>query len=231
VDQILRWHVYPDAADLASRGAQAIVRASREAIAARGAFHLVLAGGETPLAVYERLREAETDWSAWHLYFGDERCRPRGDPARNDTRIAARWLEHVPIPSAQIHSIPAERGPEAAAAAYARTLEAVGEFDLVLLGLGEDGHTASLFPGSALEIAQATDVLPVHDAPKLPGARVSLSASRLSRARQVFFFVQGGAKRAAVAAWWRGEDIPARRITPPQGVDVLLDVQALGWRP
>ncbi|GIX28716.1 MAG: 6-phosphogluconolactonase [Burkholderiales bacterium] len=172
---------------------------------------------------------AETDWSAWHVYFGDERCRPRGDPARNDTRIAERWLDHVPIPPAQIHPIPAELGPEAAASAYARTLASVGEFDLVLLGLGEDGHTASLFPGLAPEIDRETDVLPVRDAPKPSPERVSLSASRLSRARQVLFFVQGEPKRAAVAAWRRGEDIPARRIAPARGVDVLLDVQAVGW--
>lgn len=227
--QTLRWHVYPDAADLVRHGARAIARASREAIAARSAFHLVLAGGETPLPVYEWLRLAETDWSAWHVYFGDERCRPRGDPARNDTRIAERWLDHVPIPPAQIHPIPAELGPEAAASAYARTLASVGEFDLVLLGMGEDGHTASLFPGLAPEIDRETDVLPVRDAPKPSPERVSLSASRLSRARQVLFFVQGEPKRAAVAAWRRGEDIPARRIAPARGVDVLLDVQAVGW--
>jgi 6-phosphogluconolactonase len=74
-----------------------------------------------------------------------------------------------------------------------------------------------------------TDVLPVRDAPKPSPERVSLSASRLSRARQVLFFVQGEPKRAAVAAWRRGEDIPARRIAPVRGVDVLLDVQAVGW--
>jgi 6-phosphogluconolactonase len=231
VSQILRWHVYPDTADLASHGAQAIVRASREAIAARGTFHLVLAGGETPLAIYERLCRAEADWSAWHLYFGDERCRPRGDPVRNDTRIAGCWFAHVPIPPAQIHPIPAELGPEAAAAAYAQTLAPVGEFDLVLLGLGEDGHTASLFPGPVLDFAREADVLPVRDAPKPPSERVSLSAPRLSRTRQVLFFVQGVPKRAAVAAWRRGEDIPARRIAPPHGVDVLLDAQAMDLRP
>ncbi len=229
--QILRWHVYPDAADLFQRAAQAIARASREAIAARGAFHLVLAGGETPLAVYERLRRAETDWSAWHLYFGDERCRPRGDPVRNDARIAERWLDHVPIPPAQVHPIPAELGPEAAAAAYAQALAPVGEFDLVLLGLGEDGHTASLFPGRVLEMDRGADVLPVRGAPKPPPERVSLSAPRLSRARQVLFFVQGGAKRAAVAAWRQGKDIPARRIAPACGVDVLLDAQAMSLGP
>jgi 6-phosphogluconolactonase len=228
--QTLRWHVYPSAEALYTRAAQAIARIAREAIAMRGAFYVVLAGGETPLGVYERLRAAETEWPAWHVYFGDERCLPRGHPGRNDTRIAQVWLDHVPIPRPQIHAMPAECGPELAAVAYARLTGFVGDFDLVLLGLGEDGHTASLFPGHPLgEEEGAADVLAVTDAPKPPPARVSLSVRRLSRAREVLFLVQGEAKRTAVAAWRRGERIPAAAIVPAAGVDVLLDVAAGGW--
>lgn len=227
--QTVRWHVYPTAEDLFARAAQAIVRIALEAIASRGAFYVVLAGGETPLAVYERLRAARTDWSAWHVYFGDERCLPPGDFARNSTRIARVWLDHVPIPPSQVHVIPAERGPGPAAAAYAQAVGFVGEFDLVLLGLGEDGHTASLFPGrDPGDGEQAPDTLAVADAPKPPPERVSLSARRLSRTRQTLFLACGESKRAAVAAWRRGDDIPARRITPDAGVDVLLDALATG---
>ncbi len=234
--QTVRWHVYPNAEGLYARAAQAILRIAREAIAARGAFYVVLAGGETPLAVYERLRAAEAEWPAWQVYFGDERCLPRGDPGRNDTRIGRVWLDHVAIPRSQIHVIPTERGPGPAAAAYAQATGFVGDFDLVLLGLGEDGHTASLFPGHPLgEGEGAPEVLAVTDAPKPPPARVSLSARRLSRAREVLFLVQGEAKRAAVAAWRRGggggggKAMPAATIAPPAGVDVLLDAAAAGW--
>ncbi len=228
--QAVRWHIYPSAEALFARAAQAIVRIAAEAIASRGAFNVVLAGGETPLAVYERLRAAETDWSAWHVYFGDERCLPPGDPDRNSTRVARVWLDHVCVPAPQIHAIPAERGPGPAAAAYAQTVGLVGDFDLVLLGLGEDGHTASLFPGREPgDGEEVQDALAVADAPKPPPARVSLSARRLSRTRQALFLARGQGKRAAVAAWRRGDDIPARRITPAAGVDVLLDTDAAGW--
>lgn len=230
MEQIVRWHVYPSAKDLVVRAAQAILRIAAEAIAARGAFYIVLAGGETPLAVYKRLRTAEAGWPAWHVYFGDERCLPRDDVGRNDTAIRRAWLAHVAIPPAQVHAIPAEQGPESGAAAYARLLASVDDFDLVLLGLGEDGHTASLFPGTDPgAAAHAPDTLAVTSAPKPPPARVSLSARRLAQTRQVLFLVQGAGKRAAVAAWRRCEDIPARHVSPAGGVDVLLDAAAMAW--
>jgi 6-phosphogluconolactonase len=97
----------------------------------------------------------------------------------------------------------------------------------VLLGLGDDGHTASLFPGQPLgECPDAKDALAVHDAPKAPAKRVSLSAARLGRARNVLFLVTGAAKRQAVRAWQQGREIPARHIEPAAGVDVFLDLQA-----
>jgi 6-phosphogluconolactonase len=103
-------------------------------------------------------------------------------------------------------------------------LQQVGEFDLVLLGLGEDGHTASLFPGK--DWGQEVDspiALPVFDAPKAPAGRVSLSARRLSQAKQVLFLVTGESKREAVMNWRAGAPIPARAIAPPHGVDVLAE--------
>lgn len=227
--QICFWHIYPDAALLQERAAQAIVRASAQAITERGAFHIVLAGGNTPRAVYERLRAAQTDWTAWHVWFGDERCMPPADGERNSEMAASAWLRHVPIPAGQIHAIPAEKGAEEGAREYAQSLREVGLFDLVLLGLGEDGHTASLFPGHGWgSQPDAPSVLAVHHAPKPPADRISLSAWRLSRARQVMFLVTGASKRHAVADWRAGKDIPARAISPASGVDVLLEVACLG---
>lgn len=201
-----------------------ITRAAEQAIIDSGAFRLVLAGGNTPRALYKRLRALKTNWAAWHIYFGDERCLPAVDPERNSTMAREAWLDHVPVPQKQIYVIPAEMGAKAAAEAYSVTLQPVGEFDLVLLGLGEDGHTASLFPGNDWGREVNFPVaLPVFDAPIAPAERVSLSAWRLSQAKQVFFLVTGESKHEAVMNWRAGANIPARAITPLHGVDVLTE--------
>jgi 6-phosphogluconolactonase len=221
--QRCRWRTLPDRPALDREAASYILAAGARAIAGRGRFHLVLAGGDTPRGAYRRLRESTADWHAWHIYFGDERCLPADDPARNSRMAAQAWLDHVSIPPSHRHAIPAECGAVAAARAYAGTLGAVGEFDLVLLGLGEDGHTASLFPGHDWGSAPGSpDALAVLDAPKPPPERVTLSAARLSRARQVLFLVSAEAKRHAIAAWRAGRNIPARAIAPAAGVDVLI---------
>lgn len=221
--QRCRWHMLPDRLALDREAASRILAAAGRAIAARGQFHIVLSGGETPRGAYRRLREAREPWSSWHVYFGDERCLPPGDSQRNSRMAAEAWLDHVPIPAPQRHAIPAELGAAAAARAYAQALRAVGEFDLVLLGLGDDGHTASLFPGHEWGSApDSPDVLAVVDAPKPHPQRVSLSAARLGRAREVVFLVAGESKRHALEDWRAGRDIPARAIAPASGVDVLV---------
>jgi len=217
-----RWHVFDSPGSLAAAAVVAILAAARVAIAERGAFHLVLAGGTTPKRVYETLGGESADWQHWHIYFGDERCLPPDDAERNSRMAVEAWLSRVAIPSAQVFPIAAERGPAAAAAEYARILAHRGLFDLVLLGLGEDGHTASLFPGR-FKVTAAQAALAVFDAPKPPRERVSLSARRLSKARQVIFLVTGSAKAAAVAAWRSGVAIPASAIQPTAGVDIYLE--------
>lgn len=223
--QSCRWHILADTDALEQDATARILHAAQQAIARAGAFHLVLAGGNTPRRVYRALARSSVDWPHWHVWFGDERCLPPQDPERNSRMAADAWLDQVPIPPAQIHPIPAELGAVAAANAYAQMLAGLGDFDLVLLGLGEDGHTASLFPGHDWGIgATAPDVLAVFDAPKPPPERVSLSAHRLAAARQVLFIVSGAGKQAAVADWRAGAAIPAAAIAPAAGVDVLLDI-------
>lgn len=222
--QRCRWHAATDGQALQRAAVEAVLSGAARAIRERGRFHLVLAGGHTPRDVYRALRAARTDWSAWHLYFGDERCVPPDDPARNSRMALEAWLDSVPVPARQVHAIPAELGAPEAARMYAEMLRTVGDFDLVLLGLGEDGHTASLFPGREWGTERgAPDALAVFDAPKPPPERVSLSAARLSRARQVIFLVAGESKRRAVSEWRAGKNIPARSIVPAAGVDVLLE--------
>jgi len=221
--QRVRWHPVVDIDALQRAAFERILDAANRAIAARGQFLIVLSGGGTPRGVYAMLRMAGTDWSCWQIYFGDERCLAADDAERNSRMAADTWLDHVPIPGDQIHAIPAERGAQQAAQDYANTLRGVGEFDLVLLGLGEDGHTASLFPGHDWGVSPGVpDTLAVFDAPKPPPQRVSLSAARLSRAREVLFLVEGESKRDALARWCANADIPAGTIHPLAGIDVLV---------
>ena len=226
--QIIRWHPFADAAAVRDAALETIATAATQAIQARGAFHLVLAGGSTPKAVYQLCKTLTTDWTAWHIYHGDERCLPADHPDRNSRMATEAWLAHVPIPAAQIHDIPAENGAVAAAEAYSEALRDIGEFDLVLLGLGEDGHTASLFPGQTAGLrTNAPDAVPVFDAPKPPPSRVSLCARRLAQTRQTLFMVTGSEKLTAVRQWTAGADIPARFIRPAGGVDVFCEASLL----
>ncbi len=234
IRQACRWHVFPDIEALQERAAQEIARAANAALAERGAFHLVLAGGNTPRGVYERLPGVKTNWLGWHIYFGDERCLPPDHPERNSSMASSAWLRHIDIPRMQIFAMPGELGSVRGAKEYAKALRGVS-FDLVLLGLGEDGHTASLFPGHEWGARpDAPAVLPVHHAPKPPPERISLSAHRLSQARQVLFLVTGASKREAVRRWRAGETIPAGAVAPRQGVDVFVEEASMdtgGGRP
>lgn len=230
--QRCRWLPQRDSAVLEQAALSRILSSAAVALNSRGRFYLVLAGGETPVNVYRLLRNAATDWSAWHVYFGDERCLPADDAKRNSSLALKAWLKHVPIPARQVHPIPAELGPNQAIKAYSETLRRIGEFDLVLLGLGEDGHTAGLFPGHEWGSAvNAPDVIAILTAPKAPPQRITLTAARLSRSRQVLFLVSGERKRQAVAAWRAGDPIPARSITPLAGVDILVEAALLGPPP
>ena len=221
--QQCRWHLTADAQFLQERAGQIIQRHAHEALAHKGEFRIVLAGGSTPRALYNQLRQVQNKWRHWHIYFGDERCLPVDHAERNSVMADHAWLRHVGIPADQIHPIPAELGAKAGAAAYNQLLHTVGPFDLVLLGLGEDGHTASLFPGQDWgSEATAPAAMAVLAAPKPPAERISLSAWRLSLARSVLFLVSGAGKRQAVADWRQGKPIPARAIQPPDGVDILL---------
>jgi 6-phosphogluconolactonase len=216
-----------DSADAVAREAcSRVLRAARDAIGKRARFSIVLAGGGTPEQTYRLLAESESDWARWHVYFGDERCLPPADPQRNSLMAARALTDKVPIPRGQIHPIPAELGPEPAALRYGEEIVDALPFDLVLLGLGEDGHTASLFPGQQHPAEPA--VLAIQKAPKPPPERVSLSRDTLASCRQLLFLVTGTGKRGAVRRWRRGENIPAAGITGQCTTQVLIDGSAWG---
>jgi 6-phosphogluconolactonase len=229
--QICRWHDFENTTDLEHAVVAEILIAAHQAIDKRGAFHIVLAGGSTPKKVYAALRNATTNWAAWHIYFGDERCLQCEHDDRNSHMAALVWLDHVAIPSVQIHPIPAEQGATIAADKYAQEINTIITFDLVLLGLGEDGHTASLFPNhDSGDAPDAPATLIILDAPKPPPQRVSLSARRLSETHQLFFLVTGNSKAQAVKDWRTGIPIPATTIKPDAGVDIYLERTLLDFK-
>jgi len=180
-------------------------------IALRGHCHLALAGGATPKAAYALLRHMQIDWSGLHIWFSDERCLPAGDAERNDSMAGAALLAHVPIPAGQIHSIAAGQGAVIAARAYSDLLQGIGRLDIVLLGLGEDGHTASLFPGNAALSLNAPAV-PVFNAPKPPPERVSLSLHTIRQAGERLVLAAGPGKLEPLARILAGEALPAALI-------------------
>jgi len=224
--QQLRWHRFADSEAVAAEGVRRILEAARRAIRQRGEFRIVLAGGGTPQKTYRLLAQRDADWKSWHIYLGDERCLPPDDAERNSVMISRAWLERGQIPAGQIHWIPAERGAETAAAAYETVIAAALPFDLVLLGMGEDGHTASLFPGHTHDPQRL--VVPVFGAPKPPPERVSLNYGALAQCRSALLMVTGAAKREALQAWHRGAAVPVGGLRCASGIDVLLDDAAAG---
>lgn len=215
--------VHDDLDELSAAVAQRIAELATQAIAARGVFYLALAGGETPRRCYQKLYKLAIDWSRVQVYFGDERCLPDGDARRNDSMARELLLDHVPIPPANIHSIPAEFGAREAAAVYTALLDHIVPLDLVLLGVGEDGHTASLFPNNPA-VESASSVVAVFNAPKLPAERVSLGMNTLNMARQRIFIVAGMKKMAALKKIIEGDLLPAARVATAEW---HLDLAAL----
>lgn len=216
--QSARWKHFESIETLRHAVCDAITQSANEAIAKRGKFSIVLAGGNTPRAVYRLLRDLPMDWPKWHIYHGDERCLPPDHEDRNSLMVEQVWLDYVNIPTNQVHDIPAELGPVSGAKAYAEVLKDIATFDLVLLGLGEDGHTASLFPNHTVD--NSADAVPVFNSPKPPSERVSISQNRLNNSHEVIFLVTGAGKQEAVDHWRTGVDIPATLIKPENGVDV-----------
>lgn len=217
------WRVFADVQTLVTQLADALCESANEAIGAHNIFHLVLAGGRTPQALYRELAKRGAGDAHWHIWYGDERCLPANDPQRNSLMAETAWLASSAIPPQQRHAIPAERGANEAAKQYQDWLANIPEFDLVLLGMGEDGHTASLFPG---QVWEGADVLAVNNAPQPPPQRVSLSVSRLSRSRRVWFIVTGAEKREAIKRWKNAEALPVTRVRGREETVAWLDQAA-----
>jgi len=225
----MRVEVLPDPEALARRAARVIAAEARAAVAARGRFLLAASGGRTPSRMLELLAGEDLPWAAVHLFQVDERVAPPGHPERNLTGLAASLLSRAPLPAAGVHAMPVEEGDlEAAAARYAAELEALGGtpavLDLVQLGLGADGHTASLVPGDPVLDVTGADVAATG---RYQGRRrMTLTYPALDRARLVLWVVAGAGKAEAVARLREGDrDIPAGRVRSDRAL-LLADAAA-----
>ncbi|NJK34307.1 MAG: 6-phosphogluconolactonase [Oscillatoriales cyanobacterium SM2_2_1] len=192
--------VLGDRSAIAHRAVAMCEEVYRQAIAARGMFTLVTAGGSTPKLLYGLLAEQNWDWARVHIFFGDERYVSPQDPQSNQGMVRQCWLNHVPIPEKNIHPMPTdEADPAIAADRYAQHLKefflisdhSIPVFDLILLGMGDDGHTASLFPGT--EALKVFDRL-VAVGHKQNEPRLTLTIPVLSAGSQILFLVEGAAK-------------------------------------
>lgn len=225
--------VLPDEETLALRAADLFALVAQEAAAARGRFAVALGGGATPRRFFELLARQQFSqkipWRRTHIYWGDERCVPADDAASNYGLARDTFIKHVPVPVANVHRVRGEEQPERAAALYDGELQAMAAlqrpktelpvFDLVVLGLGLDGHTASLFPHSpALEEEERLAVA----APAPDGSsRVTVTYPVINAARYVWFLVGGAAKAGMVAEVIEGlrvpKAVPAQAVAPVHG--------------
>ncbi len=231
--------VLPNSEALAREAAQRFVALATQAVETRGRFSVALSGGSTPERLYRLLAEERyrvlVPWAQCHLFWADERCVPPDDPGSNYRMANEAWIQHVPIPPENVHRIRGELEPKAAAQVYAHELVDVfcgprPRFDLILLGLGEDGHTASLFPGSAAlqereKLAVAVEAL-YQDR---PANRVTLTLPAINSARQILFLVVGSAKAEMVRETIdrARADLPAQAVRPVAGrLTWLVDAAA-----
>jgi 6-phosphogluconolactonase len=195
---------------------------------------VVLTGGRVAAKIYRAVAESparvEVDWQRVEFWWGDERFLPPGDPERNETQARDALLSAVDVDPARVHPMPADtgQGAEAAAAAYAEELAAAGSptFDVLMLGVGPDGHVASLFPGYPQLAVTDVAAVAVHDSPKPPPTRVSLTFPLLDRTRELWFVVSGEDKAEAVAKALGEGDVPAARPKGQNRTLWLLDEAA-----
>ena len=198
-----------------------ILTLASQAIAQRGQFKFVLAGGQTPEKVYSLLAKSDAQWSKWFIYHGDERTLPVDHADRNSVMATNAWLNHVAIPTSQIFDIPTELGTKESATIYQEIIKNALPFDLVLLGMGEDGHIASLFP--AEEHDETALVHEIYHSPKPPSERVTLSAKALSNTQTLLFLITGINKKDAFTRWQKGEKLPVSTVSAIETLDVYLD--------
>ncbi len=218
--------VYPTAEMVARQAADFLFTQITDCVEKQGQCHVVLPGGSTPAHCLSLLAQKALPWSSIHWYPGDERCYPVGHAERNDTMLLEKLFSGRETID-NLHPIPAEEGPERGAERYRSTLaDTLGNagFDLVVLGMGEDGHTASLFPGN-VALDDERSVVPVFGAPKPPLERISISLKMLEQANRRVVITTGESKREALMQVRQGSPLPVARVSPDYWfIDQAADV-------
>ncbi len=218
--------IYPEITSLTRSLADRLEGWIEEAVEARGVAHIVLAGGSTPAALHEHLATRSLPWSSMAFYFGDERCVPPDHADSNFRAAQESLLSKVPVGQEQIHRIQAEQG---AAAAERYLGQLPDRFDVTLLGMGEDGHTASLFP-EASSLDSLEQVLYIDDSPKPPPERITLGLRAINASRHVAFMITGAGKAPALAQVLSNgptNPLPAARVRPDDGtLTFFIDTSA-----
>jgi 6-phosphogluconolactonase len=233
--------VLPDPSAVAEEAARRVVAIAHESIERQDSFSIVLSGGSTPKALYEKLASepfrSQMDWAKAKVFFGDERCVPPDDADSNYRMARLALLSEVPIPGDNIYRIRGEIDPQQAAIEYGQMLKEQfgdGGADLVLLGMGDDGHTASLFPNTeALKETKHRCV--ANYVEKMKAWRVTMTAPFINRSQHVMVLVCGANKASRVEEVLEGpsepERLPIQRIAPPSGsMTWLLDAAAAGMQ-
>jgi len=230
--------IFKDAHELSRTAAEIFVALAAQAIHVRGRFLVAFSGGSAPTALYRLLASAPIDWTCVHVFWGDERLVPPDNPESSYGQAYEAVLKHVPIPAENVHRVSSEMEPAAAAMDYARVLQGFAtppldwpRFDLVLLGMGEDGHTASLFPGSPIDITEPVIAVIAHYQGR-PAQRISLTPLVFNAARQVVFLVTGANKAVTLTGVFNAynslEQYPVKRIQPSDGKVTWLVDEAAG---
>jgi 6-phosphogluconolactonase len=207
---------------------------AKQSILERGRFLVALSGGSTPMTLYEKLAQENLDWQRIHFFWGDERCVPVDDPSNSYGQAKRIWFDNISLTN--IHRICSELRPAEAAKDYAITLKGYSEgaldwprFDLVLLGMGDDGHTASLFPGSGVNVDSPTLAV-VANYQDRPANRVTLTQKVFNVSRNIFFLVSGTSKseslKKVLSDTYLPEELPAQRIDPNDGKVIWFVDQA-----
>jgi len=220
-------HIFKDHRRLAEAVAKAFIEVGRQSIQKRGWFSTVLAGGSTPKAVYQLLGgclKGDLDWSKVFFFWGDERCVPADDPESNYRMAFESLLQFIPVPITNVFRMEGELEPKIAARNYQKALQSFLDgkerFDFVLLGMGEDGHTASLFPGTDA-IMEKDDWVKAVYVKKLDAWRMTLTPPILNRSQQVVFMISGKSKAPALKDVLEGayqpKEYPAQIIQPKDG--------------
>lgn len=228
--------IFKDSDELSQSATEAFAALANQAITERGRFLVSLSGGSTPMKLYARLANEKVDWAHMHFFWGDERCVPVDDPG--NTYGVMREIFFDKIGTTNIHRVESELEPASAAQAYAHTLSGFADapfdfprFDLVLLGMGDDGHTASLFPGSQVDIETSTIAVTAQYQDR-PANRVSLTPKVFNQAREIWFLVTGAGKAKTLRSVIKGEKnwehLPAQRIQPIDGNLVWMIDEAAG---